>query len=110
MPNTFGFGTDTSNFSNTVRTAIKKQVIETLRAGLIALPKGAVVPADVMGGVGDNFTLRATEYPDLVESAVTDPLTEGVPPTPLKLGISTQNFTVAQSGLYTKVTDLAEFQ
>jgi len=110
MPDTFGFGTDTTNFSNTVRTRILKSVIETLRAGLIALPKGAVVPGDLVAKNGDNFTLRATAYPDLADGAVTDPLSEGVPPTAVKLAISTNDWTVRQVGAYTKVTDLARFQ
>lgn len=110
MPNTFGFGTDTTNFSNTVRTRILRNVIDTLRAGLIALPKGAVVPGDLVAQNGETFTLRATEYPDLVDAAVTSPLAEGTPPTAVKLGISTNDWTVAQVGAYTKVTDLAQFQ
>jgi hypothetical protein len=109
MPDTFGFGTDTTTFSSTVRDAIQKKVIATLRAGLIALPKGAVAPASVLARVGDNFTLRLSAYPDLDGEAATT-LTEGVPPTPVKLAIDVLDFTVAQQGAFTKVTDLADFQ
>jgi len=63
-----GFSTGTTNFSSTVRTAIAKKVLDTLRAGLIALPRGAVVPANVLAKVGDNWTLRATAYPDLADA------------------------------------------
>src|SRR5688572_28094655 len=109
MPNTFGFGTDTPGFSSTARTAIQKKDIDTLPAVLVSLPRGAVVAADLMPQSGDNFTLRVTEYPDIVTTGATA-LTEGGPPTPLKLGISTLDYTVAQQGAYTKVTDIADFQ
>ena len=52
MADTFGLGTDTTGFSSTVRTAIQKRVVATLRAGTIALPKGAVAAADVDGNPG----------------------------------------------------------
>ncbi len=110
MPNTFGFGTDTTGFSSTTRNAIHKQVIDTLRAGLISLPKGSVVPAVVSHQEGENFTLVNTSYPDISTSAVTNPLTEGVAPSPIKLGIDTQSFTVQQQGAWTKVTDIAQMQ
>ncbi len=110
MADTFGFGTDTTGFSNTVRTRILREVVRTLRAGLIALPKGAVIPANLHAQSGETFTLRAKAYPDLNDSAVTNPLSEGVPPTALKLAIDTMDFTVAQMGAYTKVTDIAQFQ
>jgi len=105
-----GFSTSTTGFTSTVRTAIAKKVIDTLRAGLIALPRGAVVPANVLAKVGDNWTLRATAYPDLADAAATDPLTEGVPPASIELGIDTQDFTVAQAGAWTAVLDVAEYQ
>jgi N4-gp56 family major capsid protein len=110
MPNTFGFGTDSTGFSNTVHTAIQKSVVDTLRAGLVAMPRGTVVPGVVIAQHGDTFTIRLTEYPDLAVAAVTNPLTEGVAPSPLKLGIDTQDFTVAQFGAWAKVTDLATIQ
>src|SRR4051812_8579611 len=97
MADTFGFGTDTTGFSSTVRDNIQKKVIATLRAGLIALPKGSVVAADLMSQRGDNFTLRVSAYPDL-DSAASTTLSEGVPPTPLKLAIDTQDYTVASTG------------
>lgn len=107
MPNTFGFGTDTTGFSSTEHDNIQKSVIATLRAGLTALPKGSVTPGVVIAQSGANFTVRLTAYPDLADAAVTNPLTEGVAPTPIKLGIDVQDFTVAQVGAWTKVTDLA---
>jgi N4-gp56 family major capsid protein len=110
MPNSFGFGSDTTGFSSTVHSAIHKQVIETLRAGLVSLPRGAVVPAVATNQQGENFTLVNTSYPDISTSAVTDPLSEGVAPTPIKLGIDTQSFTVQQQGMWTKVTDVASMQ
>jgi N4-gp56 family major capsid protein len=110
VPNSFGFGSDTTGFSSTVHNAIQKAVVDTLRAGLVCLPKGAVVPAQVVSNVGNNFTLISTEYPDLVDAAATNPLTEGVAPTPVKLGISTNSWTVQQQGQWTKVTDVAEMQ
>ena len=106
----FGFTTGTTGFSSTIHDAIQKAVVATLRAGLIALPKGTVVPANLYAQKGENFTLRCTEYPDLEDSTVTNPLTEGVPPSPLKLGVSTLDFTVAQVGAWTSVTDIAAFQ
>jgi N4-gp56 family major capsid protein len=109
MPNTFGFGTDTTSFDSTVHDAIHKRVIETLRAGLVSVPKGAVVPAVVTSMQGENFTLRNVSYPDIAPAAVTD-LTEGVAPTPIKLNIDYQDFTVVQSGAWTKVTDIAAMQ
>lgn len=109
MP-TFGVSTATTNFSNTVRTNIQKATIATLRAGLVGLPKGSVVPADIAASRGDNFTLRVTEYPDLVDAAVTNPLTEGVPPAYTVLGVSTLDYTVGQVGAVTAVTDVAQFQ
>lgn len=110
MANTFGFGTDTSGFSDTLHDAIQKSVIATLRAGLVSLPKGAVVPAVIVNQSGENFTLRSTSYPDLVDTTPTDPLTEGVAPGALKLGIDTQDWTVTQSGARTVITDIAELQ
>ncbi len=110
MPNTFGFGTDSTGFSSTVHTAIQKAVVDTLRAGLVAMPKGTVTPGIIIAQHGDNFTIRLTEYPDLADAAVTNPLTEGVAPNPLKLGIDVQDFTVAQFGAWAKVTDLASIQ
>lgn len=104
-----GISTATTNFSDTVRVAIKKAVIETLRGGLVALPRGAVVPAEVLSGVGDTFTLRVTEFPDLVDAAA-GTLTEGVPPSAVVLGIDTQDFTVTQKGAWTAVTDIAAYQ
>lgn len=110
MTNTYGFGTDTSNFSNTIHNNILKAVVATLRAGLVSLPKGSVVPAQVGSQQGNNFTLISTEYPDLHDSTPTDPLTEGVAPNALKLGISTNSWTVTQSGARTVVTDIAQMQ
>jgi hypothetical protein len=110
MADTFGLGTDTTGFSSTVHAAIHKQVIDTLRAGLISVPRGAVVPAVVSHQMGENFTLVNTLYPDIDPAAVTDPLSEGVAPSGLKLGIDTQSFTVQQTGAWTKVTDIAQMQ
>ena len=110
MPNSFGFGTDTTGFSSTVHDNILKQVVATLRAGLVSLPKGAVVPAVIVAQSGANFTLRSTAYPDLVDTTPTDPLTEGVAPSALKLGIDTLDWTVTQSGGRTVITDIAQFQ
>jgi N4-gp56 family major capsid protein len=110
MPNTFGFGTDTTGFSSTVHDDIQKAVVETLRAGLVSLPRGAVVPAVIIAQSGTNFTLRSTSYPDLVDTTPTDPLTEGVAPAALKLGIDTQDWTVQQTGARTVVTDIAQLQ
>jgi N4-gp56 family major capsid protein len=110
MPNTFGFGTDTTGFSSTVHDDIQKAVVATLRAGLVSLPKGAVVPATIIAQKGTNFTLRSTSYPDLVDTSPTDPLTEGVAPAALKLGIDTLDWTVTQSGGRTVVTDIAQLQ
>ena len=110
MSNTFGFGTDTTNFSDTVHEQIVKQVIDTLRAGLICLPRGAVVPAVLHSQAGETFQLRMTAYPDLLDEATTAPLTEGVAPTALLLAIDTMDFTVQQVGAWTKVTDIAQFQ
>src|SRR4051812_11965769 len=110
MADTFGLGSDTTGFSSTVHSAIHKQVITTLRAGLISVPRGAVVPAIVSHQMGENFTLVNTSYPDIEPAAVTDPLSEGVAPSGLKLGIDTQSFTVQQTGAWTKVTDIAQMQ
>jgi len=110
MPNSFGFGSDTTGFSSTIHDHILKDVLDTLRAGLIALPKGAVVPASVVMQSGENFTLRTIAYPDIDTSAVTNPLTEGVAPSPIKLGIDTMDWTVAQGGAWAKVTDIARYQ
>ena len=110
MTDTFGLGTDTTGFSSTVHSAIHKQVVETLRAGLISLPKGAVLPAVVSHQQGENFTLVNTSYPDIDPAAVTDPLSEGVAPSGIKLGIDTQSFTVQQDGAWTKITDIAAMQ
>lgn len=109
MTDTFGFGTDTTGFSSTVHDAIQKAVIDTLRAGLVSLPKGAVVPSTIVAQSGENFTMRVTEYPDLVDAAAGS-LSEGVAPSPVKLGIDTQDYTVAQKGAWTKVTDIAQLQ
>lgn len=110
MPNTFGFGTDTTGFSSTIHDHILKEVVATLRAGLVSMPKGAIVPASIVSQQGENFTLRSTAYPDLAVAAATDPLTEGVAPTALKLGIDTMDWTVTQSGARTVLTDLAQLQ
>jgi hypothetical protein len=107
MTNTFGYGTDSTGFSSTEHDNIQKSVVATLRAGLVSLPRGTVTPGVVIAQAGSNFTVRLTAYPDLADAAVTNPLTEGVAPTPVKLGIDTQDFTVAQVGAWTKVTDLA---
>jgi N4-gp56 family major capsid protein len=109
MPN-FGFQTSVGNFSNTVHNAIQKRVLDTLRAGLIALPKGSVWAADLGPMRGENFTVTLTQYPDLLDAAVTNPLTEGTPPAALVLGVDTTTFTVAQIGAWTTVTDVAQFQ
>jgi N4-gp56 family major capsid protein len=110
MPNSFGFGSDTTGFSETVHNDILKEVVSTLRAGLVSMPKGTVMPATVTKGDGNNFTMISTAYPDLDYSAVTSPLTEGVAPNPLKLGIDTQSWTVAQFGAWAKITDVAQMQ
>jgi N4-gp56 family major capsid protein len=110
VPNTFGFGTDTTGFSSTVHDHILKEVVATLRAGLVSMPKGAIVPAVIISQQGENFTLRSTAYPDLVDTTPTDPLTEGVAPNPLKLGIDTLDWTVTQSGGRTVITDIAQMQ
>jgi N4-gp56 family major capsid protein len=110
MADSFGLGTDTTGFSSTVHSAIHKSVVETLRAGLVSLPRGAVLPAIVSHQEGENFTLVNTSYPDIEPAAVTDPLTEGTAPSGIKLGIDTQSFTVAQTGAWTKVTDIAQMQ
>lgn len=105
-----GFETASPGFSDTVRTAIKKGIIDTLRAGLIALPRGAVVPMEVLSQVGDNFTLRATAYPDLEDGAITDPLTEGVPPNAIQLTVDKNDVTVRQGGAWTAITDISQMQ
>jgi len=110
VANTFGFGTDTTGFSAIEHSAILKAVFATLRAGLTALPKGVVQPASLVQGNGANFTVVYNSYPDIKPSAVTAPITEGVPPTAMKLGISTNTFTVQQVGAWAKVTDVAAFQ
>lgn len=109
MSNTFGFGTDTGGFSDTVHDHILKEVISTLRAGLVALPKGSVVPATIVSQSGENFVLRSTEYPDLQDGVQSD-LSEGVAPSALKLGIDTNDWTVTQTGGRTVVTDIAALQ
>jgi N4-gp56 family major capsid protein len=110
MSNSFGLGTDTTNFSSTVHAAIQKKVVDTLRAGLVSLPKGAVVPAVGSHQQGENFTLTNVSYPDIAPAAATDPLVEGTAPTALKLNIDTQDTTVQQTGAWTKVTDIAMLQ
>jgi N4-gp56 family major capsid protein len=110
VPNTFGFGSDTTGFSSTIHDAIQKDILATLRAGLIALPRGAVVPASVVMQSGENFTLRTITYPDVNTSAVTNPLTEGVAPSPIKFGVDSMDWTVAQAGAWGKVTDIARYQ
>lgn len=110
MVNSYGYGSDTTGFSSTVHDHIIKDVLQTLRAGLIALPKGAVVPAAVVGQQGEDFTLRTVTYPDIEPTAVTNPLTEGVAPSPLKFGIDYMDWTVAQGGAWGKITDIAQFQ
>ena len=110
MPNTFGFGTDTTGFSSTTHDHILKEVVATLRAGLVSMPRGAVVPAVIVAQRGENFVLRSTAYPDLVDTASTDPLSEGVAPSALKLGIDTMDWSVTQSGGRTVITDLAQLQ
>lgn len=109
MP-TFGWSTSTTNMSTTVHNAIQKAVVDTLRAGLVALPKGAVTPGILGPMRGENFTLVNTAYPDLLSSAVTTPLTEGVPPTGTALAVSPQTWTAQQLGLVAYVTDVAAFQ
>ena len=110
MANSFGFGSDTTGFSSTTHDAIQKDVLANLRAGLIGLPRGAVKAASVVMGSGENFTLRTVGYPDVDEAAVTDPLSEGVAPDPLKLGIDYMDWTVAQAGAWAKITDIARYQ
>lgn len=106
----FGWSSTTTNFSNTVHNAIQKAVVDTLRAGLVGLPKGSVIAADLGPMRGENFTLIATEYPDLTTANVTTPLSEGVPPTAVQLGVSTNSFSAQQIGLVTSITDVAAFQ
>lgn len=110
MPNTWGFGSDTTGFSGTTHDHILKQVVATLRAGLVSLPKGAVVPAQIIGQRGTNFQMRSTAYPDLAAGTQTAPLTEGVAPAALKLGIDSQDWTVQQDGARTVLTDIAQMQ
>src|SRR5262249_4879262 len=59
---------------------------------------------------GENFTIVATEYPDLPGSVVTASLTEGTPPAGQVLGVSTNQYNATQFGLVTYVTDRAAFQ
>jgi N4-gp56 family major capsid protein len=103
------WGTSLSNFSETVQSDIKKDLIQTLRAGLVCLPKGSVIPAVVTAGNGKTFSLTYTAYADFADGAVSS-LTEGTAPTPLKMGLDTQTITVAQKGAWVKTTDIAEFQ
>ena len=86
-----------------------KRLVDNLRAGLVALPKGVAWPAEVIGQQGANFTLRLVDIPDFVDGAATT-LTEGTPPTPLVMGIGYEDFTVAQKGAYVQITDIARFQ
>jgi hypothetical protein len=106
----WGIETGTTGFSATVQTLIQRQLIESLRAGLIALPKGSVRPAILTRGSGHDFTLRMLSYPDLDSDVATVPLTEGVPPDALQLGIDSQDFSVQQVGAVTSLTDVAQFQ
>lgn len=106
----FGWSTGTTNFGNTVHNAIQKAVIDTLRAGLVGLPKGAVIPGILGPMRGENFTIIFSEYPDLPGSVVTANLTEGVPPAAQQLGVSTNSMSATQFGLVTTVTDRAAFQ
>lgn len=86
-----------------------KRLVDTLRAGLVALPKGVAWPAEVIGQQGENFTLRLVNLPDFVDGAATT-LSEGTPPSPLVMGIGYEDFTVAQKGAYVQITDIARFQ
>lgn len=104
----FGWSTGTTNFGSTVHNAIQKAVVDTLRAGLVGLPRGAVIPG--IRQSGENFTLVFTDYPDLPGSVVTGNLTEGVPPATQQLGIGTQSITATQFGLVTSITDRAQMQ
>jgi N4-gp56 family major capsid protein len=106
MPNTFGYGTDTTGFSDTVVKLVHKAIIETLRSGLVYLPRGSVVPAQQKPGY--NGTMVHVAYPDL--PVFTTDLTEGIPPTGSKLGIDKVEYTCTQKGNYVKLTDLAELE
>jgi N4-gp56 family major capsid protein len=106
----FGWSTGTTNFSNLTHKAIQDGVIATLRAGLAGLPKGAVVRGLLGPMRGETFTMVFADYPDLVASAVTASLTEGVPPAAKQLGIGTQDIAATQFGLVTSITDVAAFQ
>lgn len=105
----FGFETGTTSFTGTVHAqAIQKAVVETLRAGLVCAPKGSVIPADLLEGSA--WVLRSVEYPDLIDSAATTPLTEGVPPTVSQLGVDYQDVTAVQTGAFTNITDVSAMQ
>ncbi len=107
MANEWGFGLTTTDFEKTTHDHLLKKVVDTLRGGLVALPRGAVIAADVIGQQGENFTLRAVAIPDLGDAAVTAPLTEGVAPTPVKMSFDYIDWTVQQSGAFTQLTDVA---
>lgn len=106
MPQVFGFDIQAPGFTDTVVNLVSRSIIETLRAGLPHLPKGAVIPATQLPGHNGTFVYAA--YPDLAPD--TTSLTEGTPPAAKLLGIDSVSFSAAQKGNYVKVTDLAQMQ
>lgn len=105
MANTFGIGTDTTNFAATVVNLVVRR-INVLRATLPYLQPGSVRPVSIIAGHNGVTVIPA--YPDLNPND--GALTEGVPPTALKMGIGSQSFTMTQRGQYLKVTDLAQME
>jgi N4-gp56 family major capsid protein len=110
MPFT-GNDTATTNFDKTVQEMIARTLYDELRAGLENLPKGAVVPATFGGkGSGGNGTFRFPRYGDLDATPASHTLTEGTPPAGQEMTVGYDEFDVAQSGDFVRISDVSEFQ
>ncbi len=110
MPQVFGYDTQATNMPATVQARVIKEFIQSLRAGLSALPRGAVVPAKVTGQQGKTYALTSVSYPDIAANAITYGLTEGSPPAGTLLGVDVLTWAVEQSGAWAAVSDRAQFQ
>lgn len=95
--------TSTSGFSTLVQALVRAQAEEELRTALVH-----TIPSNYLPGTFDKGTntIRFARYADL--ALQTTALTEGSPPTPKALTISSEAFSATQYGDIVDITDLAQ--
>ena len=103
-----GFNLQTTNWSDNVVTAIHRHMLANLRPGkLVYADAPSVIPLGPIAGT--SFTHKATIVADF-EPPPLSALSEGVPPSVLKLALDALTVTAVEVGEFTTVYSQADYQ